>query len=344
MTTLDRSILRAVMWRWLLVLAMGTFLVVAAQFIGEAGENITYLGQHPGTFLLYFLSRLPEFLLSFLPVSALAAGMLTVAPMLREGTLMALAAAGIAPARVLRTTLVVAIASGMLATILADQVVPRMMRVTDRLIAVMKDRDPNHLTRSAGWRSGTTHWSSAQALPSAIVYHRLAIFRTDADRRALADELTWNGRAWELLGVDAIDGQRQSRLERTSPEALGFTAPPPPEELAQRLRPDSARTSDELFATGTPRRWHLLFDRLVSCLLPILCLAFALPRFIRWEDRLRPAIAAFRSLAWTIPPLAGAAVLSRLLMSSGSSTLWFALGTIAALGLIAWRRWRTMRL
>jgi lipopolysaccharide export LptBFGC system permease protein LptF len=138
--TLDRTILRAAAWRWLIVLALGCALILAVDFVARSGIYVQALARAPGALFLFQLVRLPDLIQTFLPISALAAGMLTAAPLMRDGTLVALCAAGLTPARVLRATLLVAIASGVLGIVIADQVAPRVLPTVSRLEAAMEDR------------------------------------------------------------------------------------------------------------------------------------------------------------------------------------------------------------
>ncbi len=349
MKTLDRHVLSLAIGRWLTVLTIGTGLMILGDFIANLGDFARVLGSSQWwLFFVYIACRLPEFLQTWLPMSTLAAAMLTALPMLRQGTLVALGAAGIAPARVFRMFTIVAFATGLAGYVLGDQVVPRLVPVVERVQAAMagKAKLNQERARPVGWRSGPVLWSAGFSLPSAGVYNAIVGFRDDrtSKRMLMADALEWKDGSWYLVNIDLSEGDRLTHLDRATPSQVGLSLDQEPEALSEALRPDNARTSDELWRSGSPRFTQITAGRIGAALLPLLCLWFALPRFIRWADRSRLAAATVQTLLWAALPLAGVGILTRVLITAGAHPLPLALGALGFLLSLAWLRFRRMRL
>jgi hypothetical protein len=160
----------------------------------------------------------------------------------------------------------------------------------------------------------------------------------------MADRLEWHNGAWQLSGIDLVDGERLMHVDQASPTTLGLSLEQGNVALAEALRPDKARTSDELWESGSPRFAQITVGRAAIALLPLLCLWFGLPRFVRWADRSRMAAATVQSLVWAGVPLAGIGILTRLLISAGAHPMPLALGASGLLLSVAWLRFRRMRL
>jgi lipopolysaccharide export LptBFGC system permease protein LptF len=109
MSTLDRYIFGAACSRWALVLVLGIFLAYLGDFIASMGDYLGAIAAHRGLlFLQYSIIRFPSVLVSWLPLSVAVAALLTVTPMIRQGTLVALSAGGLAPRRIFRSLLLLA--------------------------------------------------------------------------------------------------------------------------------------------------------------------------------------------------------------------------------------------
>jgi lipopolysaccharide export LptBFGC system permease protein LptF len=349
-STLDRVLGRAAVGRWLLALALGTGLVLMVDFIAHMGFYLGVLFSYDWwLFLAYYGCLLPGFIATWLPLSVLVSAMLTGAPMLREGTLMALSGAGIAPARTLRPFLALGLVTGVLAFALGDQVVPRLEPMSQKLQARMKARqkkiDPRFeiQARTVGWRDGGTMWTTAGALPEAGSFGMVAAFNDRPRRVVVAGSLHWTAEGWELVDVEVVDGDRRRNFDRCTPTALGLRLAFSREELAERLRPDAHRTSGELIS-GSPRYREVLCSRLAWSLLPLLCLLYGLPRFLRWEDRGRLALAGITATLVAAIPIAATGILNRLLASTAARPDLICIGAVGALLAIGWLRWRSMRL
>jgi lipopolysaccharide export LptBFGC system permease protein LptF len=348
MKILDRHLIGLGLGRWGLVLFIGTFLILLGDFIGELGDYLSALtSSRWWIFFLYELVRLPGFVQGWLPWSTLVAALLTAAPMIGQGTLTALGAAGIAPARVFRTFVILALLTCLTSFVLLDQVVPRLSPLVERVSLAMVgkgDLRSDHPT-AAGWRSGGTVWSAVTARPVVGVFIQVAAFRTDASRRMLnAQRLVWQDGAWLLQDVVVVEGEVQRSYAQATPTQLGFELGQARPALAEALRADDSRTSDELFAAGAQRRWQIICQRLASAMLPLLCLLYGLPRFISWNDRTRLAIVGFTSLLWALIPLVAVMLLGRLLVSAGAQPIFLALGVLGAVTSVGVVRWRRMRL
>lgn len=348
--TLDRHLASLGFSRWAVLLFLGTFLVVLGDFIADLGTYLAALASSRWwVFLFYEAVRLPGFVLTWLPLSTLVAAMLTAAVMIGQGTLTALGAAGIAPARVFRPFLALALLTGITSLILADQVVPRLTPLIDRLELVLKAKGftdlRNDRPRAAGWRSGDTVWSAARSQPVAGIFTEVAAFRSDQSRRMLnARSLKWVDGAWLLSDVVLVEGDALRSYPTATPVELGFTLKQEETELANALRADDSRTSDELFAAGAQRRWQILSLRVATALLPLLCLIYGFPRFVLWRDKSSLGVTGAKALLWGLVPLLATGLLARLLVSAGAQPVFLAAGVLGAVLTIGWMRWRRMRL
>lgn len=348
--TLDRHLAKLGGSRWAVLLFLGTFLVFLGDFIADLG---TYLGALFSSrwwiFLLYEGVRIPGFMLIWLPLSTVVAAMLTASVMIGQGTLTALGAAGIAPGRVFRAFILLAMVTGAVSFIFADQVVPRLIPLTERLDLGLSEKNVADLTndrpRAAGWRSKDTVWSAAKSRPVLGVYTNIAAFRSDQSRRVLnAKSLEWIDGAWLLREIVVVEGDVLRSYPSSTPTAMGFTLRHDRDELANSLRPDESRTSDELFAAKAPRRWQILSLRVATGLLPVLCLLYGFPRFVRWRDKSNLGVTAAKALLWALVPLVATGLLARLLVSAGAQPVFLAAGVLGVVSAIGWLRWRRMRL
>jgi len=348
MKLLDQAMLRWAVGKWVGVLVIGTFLVLLGEFIAKLGDYVKVLFSSQWWLLpLYFAIRIPDFLATWLPLATLVAAMFVIAPMHKQGTLVALSAAGVAPRRVFRVFLGLAVAACGLSYALADQILPRLLPWEERVQAALQGKralDEDRI-RPAGWNGDGTYWSAGASLPGAGEFRRVAIFRQDGSRRmAYAESLRWTPEGWRLEGVVLAEEDRAVTLATTTPAAIGMPLPQDLTALREQLRPDSARTTGDLLATGHPRALRILAWRATVALLPLLCLLYGLPRFLPWIDRGRPAVTAMVALLWVLIPLASAGVLSRLLVSAGAQPLFLAAGALGAVLTFGWLRWSRMRL
>ena len=345
---LDRHLAGLALGRWAAVLFIGTFLVLLGEFIGRLGSYLEALGSSRWwLFLLYELVRLPGFVLTWLPLSTLAAALLTAAPLIGQGTLTALGAAGIAPARAFRPFVLLALLTSAGSFILADQVVPRLGQFANRVELAMENKGNllQDRARAAGWRSAGTVWSAATGNPAVGEFAGVAAFRADASRRMLmAGRLVWTAGAWRLEEAVVVEGESQRSYASATPQELGFDLRQDSATLAEALRSDDSRTSDELFAAGAARRWQILSLRIASALLPLLCLLYGLPRFVRWSDRSNLGVTGAKSVIWAGVPLLATALLSRLLVSAGAQPVYLAAGVLGVVLTAGIMRWRRMRL
>lgn len=353
MTTLDRFILREAFIRWALVLGIGVFLIILGEFIGKIGRYLDALnngrGWAVGEFLLL---RFPELMALWLPVSVAVAAMLTAWPMLRQGTLVALSAAGLPTRRIFAVLIALAVAVGALGFVLRDQVVPRLTepaeRAWDKVSGRLKDGEVK--PRSVGWREGDRFWIARWAVPERGDFRQLAVFPVSGawggGTLLIADRLQWSDGAWSLTGVQALTapGAEPQRFAACPPERIGLSIAGGPDALADRVTIDARKTSDELFRARADRARSTLALRIYFALLPLLCLLFALPGFVRLEGRNNLGASLARALGMTAIPLAGSWVLGRLLVSHGTHAFTACLA-VAGVLLVAggWRWWR-MRL
>jgi lipopolysaccharide export LptBFGC system permease protein LptF len=352
MKTLHRHILSLAFARWALVLFIGMFLILLGDFIGNIGRYLDALANNRGEHLLYyFILRFPGFLAAWLPISAAAAALLTAWPMLRQGTLVALCAAGIPVRRVYASLIGLSLAIGLLGFVLQDQAIPRFNLEAKLAKARMEGKLKlnESITRTVGWHDGNHFWCAKNASPEDGRYDHVAVFNTGQRESGvilLADRLLWVNGEWELrnpvLMVDDI--QPAQHRKRATLASLGLHLENDAASLIERLQQDKNRTSNELLAVHSENAWGYILLRISFGLLPLLCLLFALPSFLRLEGRHNLGSALARSFIWIVVPLIGYWVLSRILISN--STYLFTGTGIVLGGLLlsgSWRWW-SMRL
>lgn len=351
MKTLDRHVLEAAFTRWALVLMLGIFLIIIGDFIGKMGDYIGAIAHGRGLFLLeFYLYRFPEFMTIWLPLSTAVAGLLTAAPMLRQGTLVALAAAGIAPRRVFASMLALALVVGGLGFVLKDQVNPRLAPLAElsrqRMVGSLKADEER--ARTVGWREGAHFWAVKQAWPDAAEYRQLAVFGAEGARTdsamVIADRLFWRDGAWRFAEAVVINGSSIVRHAECTIAEAGIALAPDPDQLAIRLKSDNDKTSTELLTSHASKAWGKLDLRISFALLAPLCLLFALPGFIRFDRRGNMASLIISSLGYTLVPIVAHGLLVRLLVSSTVNAAVLSVVVIAVLFIAGGWRWWSMRL
>ena len=353
MNTLDRHVLSTAFTRWAMVLFIGVFLIMLGDFIGNMGIYIRAMRNHHTDYMLeYFLLRFPEFMAIWLPLSAAAAGLLTAAPMLRQGTLVALMAAGVAPWRVFLSLLALAVGIGLLGLVLKDQIIPRVAPEASLTRSRMEGklaRDQEQ-PRAVGWHDGTHFWSAQYALPDSVVYRNIAVFDAQGSRHAstmlIADALSWTDGHWQLTNAAVVGEETEPYvvLPLCRVEEVGLTLAGDPDELASRLKLDTHKTSDELLVANASMAWGMIALRIAFGMLPLLCLLAALPGFIRLEGRSGIGTMIGKALIMTLIPLGMFWLVSRLLIANDTNVLpscILGFGTLLVVGL--WR-WFVMRM
>jgi lipopolysaccharide export LptBFGC system permease protein LptF len=348
MSTLDRYLLlELALLRWALLLMLGTFLLMLGDFIGQMGYNVQLLkNSHFDLLIRYYLLRFPEFLLVWLPMSLPGAALLTAIPMLRQRTVIALAAAGIPPRRVFASLIPLAVLCGGFGFALKDQIVPRLQDEIEYVQALMDGKMAAGEMRatSAGWRSRATHWSVQAALPAVGDYRIVVAFRQaehyDDDLTVVADRLSWAGKQWMLDNAVVVRGGRQTYVAHATPQSLGLEQDFAPETLALALRPDDAKTSDEVHKSKGTRYKQVLAQRVAWAFLPLLCLLFALPSFVR-QGRGNVGTATAAALILAVVPMLALGALGKLMISSGVDPVVLAVLLVTSLlGIGGWRWWR----
>ncbi len=348
MKVLDRHLLGIGLQRWALVLFLGTFLIMLGDFIGQVGSYLSALfSARWWLFFAYEAVRLPSFVATWLPLSTLVAAMLTAAPLINQGTLTALGAAGIAPARVFRMFAVLGLVTGLASFVINDQLMPRLVPLTDRVELAMNGKGDLRLDRdrAAGWRSGSSLWSAANGRPAAALFGNVAAFRADDSRRMLnAQRLIWQDDGWMLIDGVVVEGDTQRAFAQARPAELGFELRFDRQALINILRADDSRTSDELIATHAKRRFQILCYRIAVALLPLLCLLYGLPRFVRWIDRTHLPVVGAKSIVWALLPLFAVGLLARMLISAGAQPVFLAVGILGIITTVGYLRWHRMAL
>ena len=344
--TLDRYVLLRSITRWFAVLAIGTFLLVFGEFMGKSSFYMHCLTLQPWQVVQYFLYRLPEFTSLWLPLSLSISAMLLAAPMLRQGSLVALAAAGIAQSRVFAALIPFAVFVGITGVVLNDQVIPRLRPLADDAWERMILTSPKATvpTRPAGWRSGPVFWTANSALPGLGVFTQVAVFdgRPGKPIAALARELAWKDNAWRLYDVITCSANGLRRLPECTPDEAGLDLNWTRRSLALELRTDQTKTSNQLLRLPGPRTWAIICSRAIWIIAPFACLAMVLPLFTRWETRLRLGSVTAQATVLMVVPLMVLAGIERVLATSDSQPIL--IGTATVVIIAAGCAWRWMRM
>ena len=287
----------------------------------------------------------------WLPLSALTAALLTAWPMLRQGTLIALAASGIAPRRVFSSLIWLALGIGVLGFALRDQVIPRL----DPEVKLARARMLGRLAanevkeRSVGWQAGDHFWCSHKARPENGDLRMVAVFGADGSlserTTVIADRLYWKDGHWRFVNAQVI-GDRTAPFKRFTDctvEETGLSLLGDPDALAARLKTSRQKTSDELLVEDPDNAWGQINVRLCYALLPMLCLLFALPGFIRLEGRNHMGAMVVKALMMSLVPLGAYWLLTRMLISHGNLAMTASmavLGVLLGAGILRWWRMR----
>lgn len=352
MSILHRHTLSLGFTRWAMLLFLGLFLIHVGDFVALSGDYVDALGAGRGADLAaYFALRFPRFLAAWLPISVAGAALLTAWPMIRQGTLVALCAAGIPVRRVFTSLLILALGVGLLGFALQDQVIPRVDPEARYAQARMMGKlELNQsVGRTLAWHDSGLFWCARQAFPEEGRYLQVAIFGdTGAQHRGalvMADALFWRNDGWWLARPVVVkDYQSPVQARDECPVGdVGLHLAVDLPTLVERLKQDRHRTSDQLFTVHSDNALGYVLLRACFGLLPVLCLMFALPGFIRVEGRNNLGLAIGRSAVWMVVPLLGYWVLSRILISNSTYVLTGTSVVLGGLILVGGWRWWTMR-
>lgn len=346
MTILDRYLGRLGGVRWAQALVLGTALLVLGDFIGKLGFFMRALGRGQVVDLLhYYAIRTPEMLVLWLPIAPLVAAMLTVAPMRRDGTLVALCASGLSPDRIFRAMLGVALLSGVIAWVLADRIIPalapRGQAVEARLDGDLSGGAAS--ARAAGWLTAHASWSVAGAYPAQGLYGGVAVRTSTPTRLVRAERMEWTTSGWVLHNILIVQGDRIRQLPWATPENLGLDAPPARDDLAISLRPVWDIPGNELPLDKRHGQAAFL-SRLTAGLLPLCVLAWGLSVFIVSLGRRPLGLAAAHAILAGLGPLILSLIAERVLLTSRIPIPILAMVLIGLLTVPTWWRWRRMRL
>ena len=141
-----------------------------------------------------------------------------------------------------------------------------------------------------------------------------------------------------------VEGDVQKAFVQARPSDLGFDLKFTREALVNILRADDSRTSDELIGARAKRRYQILSYRIAVAMLPLLCLLYGLPRFVRWTDRSRLPVVGAKAVVWALVPMLTVGLLARFLVSAGAQPVFLAVGVLGVLSVLGWLRWRRMKL
>jgi lipopolysaccharide export LptBFGC system permease protein LptF len=338
--------------RWAMLLFIGLFLIHLGDFIGQSGDYVESLGAGRGEHLLHYLAlRFPSFLAAWLPVSVAGAALLTAWPMMRQGTLVALCAAGIPVRRIFAGLLGLALGVGVLGFVLQDQIIPRLEPEVRFAKARMQGKLKlgESVGRTLAWHDSGLYWCAQHAYAEDGRYLQVAVFGDAGARHrgllVMADALTWKDGGWRLIRPVVVNNYHTpvTVREECTPAEIGLTLSADLATLVEQVKQDRTRTSDQLFSVGSDNAAGYLWLRLSFGLLPLLCLLFALPGFIRLEGRHHLGLAIGRAMVWMAIPLVGYWVLARILVSNSTYVLIGTAVVLGGLGLAGAWRWWTMR-
>ncbi len=347
-SVLSRLILRQAVGSWIGVLFIGTFLVVIGQLLNRLGLYVRAIANKPMQLVEFFVTSLPEYVSLWLPLSVGTAALLVAAPLLRRGNLMALSASGIALRRVFTPFLFVAGVACVCTALVDDQLVTRLTPVVAQMELDLKNKKVNdRRPQPIGWSHEDNFWMSNRAQPALATFATVAAFRGSREngRALLADSLSWQDPdGWHVHdGVEVATTGARRAFSDISITELGWAALPPPNELALHLLPDILKTSGQLLAAESPVSRNVLIARGLSALTPLFALLFALPGFIRFENRHRIATALVTSCFLLAAPIVIVTIANRAILSNQGQPLITAIITAAALLLVGGWRWVRMR-
>jgi LPS export ABC transporter permease LptG len=219
---LDRYVSRRFLALLVLVfsaLAAATLLVTFFERLGDALEH----GKPVGLLARYVWFKLPEFLAYIVPVSVLAAALLTLGLLAKFNEATAMKACGISAYRTVLPVLVLAAAASGLAFVVQERVVPAAharseeawVRITD-----LPPRSYSYLNRH--WilaRSGDRVYHYDYFEPGSSTFSRLSIFDIDLGRWALVRRFFAEKAAFD---EGALSYQKGWIRAFSSPDALPF--------------------------------------------------------------------------------------------------------------------------
>jgi lipopolysaccharide export LptBFGC system permease protein LptF len=289
------------------------------------------------------LLRLPSVLSPLLPLAAVAGALVALAPMLRRGELTALAAGGVSLRRSCRAAFILALGLGLSDVILSDLVAPQ---VQGRL-ATVESRLTGSSHRGRVWRvpeTGSTWFADRIDVTAEGRIEGQGLIIATEKHLLQAQRLHHvPGAGWQLEGCTTSDGEA-IHFEETLPCTGALRLPYAPNELAGVLASRYALSGFELWARGGHLNQSLALQRWLRLVIPLLCLACALPVFVRFENRSRLIPAASQSLVAAGIPLlvlaaGGAAADTARWSPALTLTVALALATLpAACWLRAWRQ------
>ncbi|HEX9767677.1 MAG TPA: LptF/LptG family permease [Kiloniellales bacterium] len=183
MKTLALYLTRQFLLRCALVLA-GTAAFALAADLMEAGKNIVTMGDDSlGLLLDYSLLRLPSYLSSLLPVSALIAGLWTVGVLYRQKELVAILNTGLSPTGLTRLVLLGSLPLVVLQFALDDRIVPHAIEEL-RSWNWTESASDYFAPKTDGWLwlySGRDIIRMDNPRPKSRTFSNVTIFRRDAE-------------------------------------------------------------------------------------------------------------------------------------------------------------------
>jgi lipopolysaccharide export LptBFGC system permease protein LptF len=352
---LDRLLFLRVAMNTALIAFGTTMLALGLEMIMEANQLFgkqTDGASRAWLIIRYYGYKIAPTLSPLLPLSLLAATLITMTAMLRRNELLVLVAGGMSMRRACRSLIVLALGVGLIDFILVDQIMPQ--QEGDRLAL------DNQLTgqetgarlfvapNGARWAARSVNLQHDQA-PTAF---HIAVF-TDAqllraDRlffeKPAKNDLTTPGH-WVLENVVIADRGEQQQQPRSYPllrATNNWDLPYRPEELRATLASIQALPSKQLWQRGGRDLQGIVLARYAHLLTALAILFAALPTFVRYQNRTNLIGAAGQTLVVGVVTWGCSAGMSSIAaMLPLCPLIGTAIGTVVlwSVLLIRWYRW-----
>lgn len=282
-----------------LILGLDLLLRLADLTEGKLGPEQSRLG----LLLRHLAYRAPMVISPLLPVAAVGGALIALVPMLRRGELTALAASGISLRRACRGAFLLAAVLGCVDLVVSDQLAPRLQGPAAQVEQQLTGR-PDH---GRIWRvetTGSTWFAGRIWLREGRNHARQLAVASSDGRLITAGGLDYEDPGGWVLR-DVVEEGRTGVRHHEHLAATGWLALPySPADLSQLLASRYALTSPELWRQGGQLNRSLALQRWLRLLVPLLCVACALPIFVHFENRERLIQGTGQALVAALVPVA----------------------------------------
>ena len=306
MNRLDRYLLKRMLAATVMILMTAVLAVILLDVIFKLNSLLPFGNGRWLLILKLYLLRIPSLVSPLLPLAVVGGALITVAPLLRRGEIIATTAAGISPQAACRALFIFALAAGALDLVISDQIAPRC----EGPLATTEDRLTGETRRGSVWAVPETGsaWLAGYARigdHSKPEITAISVGTADGDL-ITAQALEWRDNQW-VLCAPVITVPRNDpaarQVDGDTACAGALALPYQPQQLANLIASRHALTSIELFERGGRQNTAVIASRWLRLLAPLLCLCCALAWFLRYNNRTRLLVAALESFGIASVPL-----------------------------------------